>query len=409
MAETENKNPGSLSDRVRSLRLTETNEANGNAWWWLPWAFCFVLLCLDGFLALEAFSPIDDATLKKLAEERGLDVGKPTSSASDASGKTEIVLESKGYIVPISLIQVSPKISGTVVDLRIKEGMAVEKDTVLAVIEEFEYEYDLDGAVGTKQAAQGRWDRLTKYRKKEEEQAKAELDEAKFQLVEKEAKYKRAVDLDKKNAAPVEDLEAAESAFRSMKAKVERLEIAYDLMLKGPRDADIDAMRAEFVKADSDWKKAKWRYGNTQVKAPIKGIILSKKTEEGNIVNPSAFSNGLSASLCEMADLHKLEVDLVDRRARHRQTVRGPGVPHSRGSFSRAHLSGLRVAHHADGRSRQISRAGAREDQLSRRRCKGTAVSPGRPGAIPAARDGGHRDVFEEKIAISYQPNRNSG
>ena len=29
------------------------------------------------------------------------------------------------------------------------------------------------------------------------------------------------------------------------------------------------------------------------------------------MVNPSAFSNGLSASLCEMADLTKMEVDLA--------------------------------------------------------------------------------------------------
>ena len=46
-------------------------------------------------------------------------------------------------------------------------------------------------------------------------------------------------------------------------------------------------------------------------KLGIDGIILSKKAEENNMVNPSAFSNGLSASLCEMADLTKMEVDLA--------------------------------------------------------------------------------------------------
>ncbi|MFO0880463.1 MAG: ABC transporter ATP-binding protein [Gemmataceae bacterium] len=40
------------------------------------------------------------------------------------------------------------------------------------------------------------------------------------------------------------------------------------------------------------------------------GAILSKKAELGNIVNPSAFSSGISASLCEMADLTRLEIDL---------------------------------------------------------------------------------------------------
>jgi hypothetical protein len=40
-------------------------------------------------------------------------------------------------------------------------------------------------------------------------------------------------------------------------------------------------------------------------------MILTKKTEQFNIVNPVAFgTNGVSASLCEMADLCDLEVDL---------------------------------------------------------------------------------------------------
>ena len=45
------------------------------------------------------------------------------------------------------------------------------------------------------------------------------------------------------------------------------------------------------------------------MRAPIAGTILKKNAEEGNIVNPVAF-NG-SFSLCEMADLSDLEVELT--------------------------------------------------------------------------------------------------
>ena len=81
-------------------------------------------------------------------------------------------------------------------------------------------------------------------------------------------------------------------------------------MRSGPRDEKIATAIGDIAQVQADYDKAIWRWNNTQVKAPIKGIILSKKTEEGNIVNPSAFSNGLSASLCEMADLYDLEIDL---------------------------------------------------------------------------------------------------
>ncbi|MBI3822834.1 MAG: biotin/lipoyl-binding protein, partial [Planctomycetes bacterium] len=156
--------PGSLSDRVRSLRLSDSTEATGNAWWWMPWLLCILLFFLTGFLALEAFSPIDDELIKKLAEERGLNVGKPTDK-SEALAKlgmtstagTEIALEAKGYIVPYSLIQVSPKISGTVMELNIKEGMLIKTDNfLLARLEDIEYSSDWQHAEALKKAAEAR-------------------------------------------------------------------------------------------------------------------------------------------------------------------------------------------------------------------------------------------------------------
>jgi len=47
---------------------------------------------------------------------------------------------------------------------------------------------------------------------------------------------------------------------------------------------------------------------NCTISAPIAGMILSKKAEENNMVNPGAF-NG-SFSICEMADLRDVEVEL---------------------------------------------------------------------------------------------------
>src|SRR5262249_8213249 len=54
---------------------------------------------------------------------------------------------------------------------------------------------------------------------------------------------------------------------------------------------------------------ARWRLDNCTVLAPVTGTILTKKAEEGNIVNPAAFN--IAASICDMADLSDLEVDLA--------------------------------------------------------------------------------------------------
>ncbi len=323
MSEMGNKpSPGNLSERVRSLRLTETSEPGRSGLWWLPWALCVLLIGAAGVLALEAFSPIDDELLKKLAEERGLNLGKGAGPGServtvgglaDANlSASDIKLESKGYIVPIRLVQVSPKVSGTVVKLNIEEGKLVEKGFTLAVLEDVEFRADYQHTLGSVRAAEARINELEKYRVDEIDQAKAELDDAVAQFEQTSSKYTRYVSLKQRNAVSPEDFESAESGFLSMKSRVKRLQLAYKMIDKaGPRDAKIAALKAEHQQALADLKKAKWKLGNTRIEAPITGIILSKKAEEGNLVNPSAFSSGLAASLCEMANLYEMEVDLA--------------------------------------------------------------------------------------------------
>jgi multidrug resistance efflux pump len=76
----------------------------------------------------------------------------------------------------------------------------------------------------------------------------------------------------------------------------------------GHEDVTAEA-KARLAEAEAERDKAKYRLERTQIRAPISGTILAKKTEAGNCVNPAAV--GVSPIICEMADLMKLEVDLT--------------------------------------------------------------------------------------------------
>ncbi len=338
MSETGNNSPtkaGTLSDRVRSLRLTESNETppEGGRWWWLPWTLCGLLFFTTSLLALEAFAPIDDEMIKKLAEERGLNVGKgasPSSTtlanlgvtrASGDAGTLEIALTSKGNIVPISLIQVSPKISGTVMRLNFKEGDEIMEDFLLAELEDVEFRSDRDRVLAGKEIAERRLGELKNFLNEEIEQSLVDWKDTIAQKDQAFAKYQRYVALRQRGSVSPEDLELSKSNYDSFDFRARRLELTYKMMKetgKGPRYEKIAGAEAEIRQAHAELDKAEWRLANCKVRAPktsrgnetVSYIVLSKKTEEGNIVNPSAFSNGLSASLCEMADLYKMEVDL---------------------------------------------------------------------------------------------------
>jgi multidrug resistance efflux pump len=221
----------------------------------------------------------------------------------------EIVLESKGYIIPARQILVSPKVNGMIVKLQVQEGLRVKKGAVLAELEDIDYKADRDRASALLESARRRLEELQNgFRKEEIRQAREELDESRSQLQQLEAEYKRNKTLREQNVRTAEEYEITESKYLGMKHRIERLTNALALMEQGPRIERIQVAKAEVQQAEAELAKAEWRLSNCTIRAPISGTILKKNAEEGNIVNSIAF-NG-SFSLCEMADLADLEVDL---------------------------------------------------------------------------------------------------
>lgn len=194
--------------------------------------------------------------------------------------------------------------------LKFKEGQTVEAGTDLAKIEDTEFRADFDRATALVAAATRRWEGLWKYREDEVKQARAELDDAMAQRDQALADFRRSQALRFTNSLAAKEFEEAESKYKSIEARVTRARLVHTLLQKGPRDEQIAAAKAELDQAKADLRRAEWRLGNCVVKAPVTGTILSKKAEENNQVNPAAFSNGLAASLCEMADLTELEIDV---------------------------------------------------------------------------------------------------
>jgi multidrug resistance efflux pump len=226
-----------------------------------------------------------------------------------AAAPGEIALEAKGYIVPRQQILVSPKVSGMILTLDVEEGRRVKKGDVLAVLESTEYEAEAEKANATVALMEQRLLELKNGSRPEEiRQAEAELEEARAELVQLEADWRRSAELRKRNSVTEQEYELAESKYLAQRQTIKRLEAALELWKIGTRKEKLDAAAAEVDQAKAELTKAQWRLGNCTIRSPISGTILKKNAEEGNIVNPIAF-NG-SFSICELADLADLEVDL---------------------------------------------------------------------------------------------------
>jgi len=237
--------------------------------------------------------------------------GPTGTSSAPVAPAGAVALESKGYVIAAHQILVSPKVNGMILKLHLEEGRRVHKGDVLAELETTEYDADNARAEAMLAVSQQKLLELEHGNRPEEiAGAKAELAEAQAQREQLLSAYKRNSTLKASGNKVVTDadFEQSESQYKAMDRKVARLQNSYKLMVDGARKERIDLARAEVKQAEADVAKSKWRLDNCTIRAPISGTILKKNAEEGNIVNPIAF-NG-SFSLCEMADLSDLEVDL---------------------------------------------------------------------------------------------------
>ena len=304
----------SLSDRVRSLRLQEKPARGKSGGGWLPWTLCLLLAGTTGALAYITYGT--SRTDSKASESTSTDSYKSDAAPrfdAQVASSGEVVVERKGYIIPAHQILVSPKVSGMIIQLgngqrELEEGMRVTKDEVLAVLEMTDYQADHDHARANFNSAWQKFIELyTGNREQEIKQAKAELEEMEANRKQLYLDWQRNSRL-RGGAVADRDLELAESQYKAMERRVERMRQGYGLMLEGARIERVQGAWADVEQAEADLAKAKWRLDNCTIRAPVSGTILTKKAEIGNLVNPIAF-NG-SFSLCEMADLSDMEVDI---------------------------------------------------------------------------------------------------
>jgi multidrug resistance efflux pump len=222
-----------------------------------------------------------------------------------------VSLQAKGYIIPAHQIQVSPKIGGMIVwlDPRFEEGQHFKEGEVLARLEDVDYRTDRDHAQSMLRNAQERLRELQNgYRPQEKEQARAELEEQEANLKQLKLDLIRSQQLSGTSALAQRDYELARYSHDAMVGRVAKMRAVYSLILEGTREEQLKQAEANVKQAEADLAKAQWRLDQCQILAPVTGTILTKKAEKGNIVNPVAFN--ISASLCDMADLSDLEVDL---------------------------------------------------------------------------------------------------
>lgn len=179
------------------------------------------------------------------------------------------IVEATGTIQPINTVSIGSQVSGLISEIYVDYNSEVEKGQLLAQIDTSLFEAQLNQSIANIN------------------NAKATLAKNKAVLDYDEKTYKRYKNLYSRNLVSKNDLDSAESAYKS------------DL-------AQVSAAQATIMQAQANYDTASANMRYTKIVSPVKGIVISKEVEVGQTVAAS-FQTPTLFTVAE--DLTKMQIE----------------------------------------------------------------------------------------------------
>ena len=181
-------------------------------------------------------------------------------------------LNATGRVTAQRKAAVSTKATGRLEWLGVEEGTRVKAGQIIARLE------SLDVGASREQAGAGL------------RAAMANLEQGKAELMDAEASYKRSQDLFAKTFISTATLDTAKAR--------------YDKAV-----AAVASLQASIGVSEANLKSANVAVGQTLIRAPFDGIILTKNANVGDIITPFSSATDSKGAVVNMADMDTLEVE----------------------------------------------------------------------------------------------------
>lgn len=195
------------------------------------------------------------------------------------------VLDATGYVVARRSATVSSKVTGKVVEVLIEEGMAVQKNQVLAKLDDQNTKKAMDVV------------------KAELSAAKAEVSEVRARLVEAKLSFERNKSLLDKRLVSQAAFDLSRASYDSLKAQLSNREELVAV------NESLLAQQKQFL-------------DDLTIRAPFAGVVVSKDSQPGEMISPISAGGGFTRTgICTLVDMSSLEIE-VDVNESYIQRVR---------------------------------------------------------------------------------------
>lgn len=248
------------TSKLDQLKIEREPEKDSTPTRWPLWVLTFVVLAAAAYWFL-------------LKPDPAIEVR--TAVAREISNKAaSTVLNASGYVTARRQATVSSKFTGKVMEVLIEEGMDVEKDQVLARLD--------DSNVRTTFALADAQLRASETARKE---TQALLNEAR-------SIFRRTQQLVEKKLASEAEMDRARAGLESLMAQLERKEADV-----GVAEKQLDVYRQQLE--------------DTIIRAPFAGVVVSKNAQPGEMISPVSAGGGFTRTgIGTIVDMSSLEIEI---------------------------------------------------------------------------------------------------
>jgi HlyD family secretion protein len=301
---------------------------------WLGWLLLLGGVAAGGYWAYNQFTTAN----RNQAQQRML-----TATVERVS--LPITISANGIVQPERAINLSPKTSGIVKELLVKEGDRVQQGQTLARMDDSNLQGQYTQALGAVESAKANLQRaIAGNRSQEIAQAQAQvinaeagIPKAQAQLAQAQANLQKAqLDLERsrqlfsQGAINQRDLDAAQQTYdvanaqiradqegiRQAQSLLAQAKQALSLQQAGTRPEEVAAARAEVTRAQGQLQTVQAQLNDTVIRAPFSGIVTRKYADPGAFVAPttsaSSANSATSSSILALASRNQVTAKVAE-------------------------------------------------------------------------------------------------
>ncbi len=229
-----------------------------------------------------------------------------------------ITVSANGTVQPEKLINASPKTSGRLKSLIVKEGDRVTEGQILAYMDDSNLRGQLVQAQGQLASAEANLNKLIAGNRPQDIiQAQAGLANSQASLRQAESNLRQNQNLYSSGAISFRDFETSRTARDNAQAQVKVQEQILALQRIGSRPEDIEQGRSQVTSAQGALQVTQAQIEDTIIRAAFAGTVIKKYADPGAFVTPttsgSAVSSATASSILSLAANNQVVANVAER------------------------------------------------------------------------------------------------